>query len=222
VSARLGARRLPTGFERGITAFGVLLVRAMVVLVTAIFVINLVLHRPVVESLLFSLALAVGLTPQLLPAIVSIGLAAGARRMAAEQVIVKRLDAALDLAGRASDEVLRLARLNAGLQRGFPNPLDQAILADAAPVDAGARLDEIPYDFQRKRLSVLVGGRGTPLLVTKGAFDKVLQVCASAGSTARLCRWARPWRGWSSGSPSSAVTATACSPWPPGPWPRPT
>jgi hypothetical protein len=95
VSARLGARRLPTGFERGITAFGVLLVRAMVVLVTAIFVINLVLHRPVVESLLFSLALAVGLTPQLLPAIVSISLAAGARRMAAEQVIVKRLDAAL-------------------------------------------------------------------------------------------------------------------------------
>ncbi len=207
VSEQLGARRLRTGFERGITAFGVLLVRAMVVLVSAIFVINLVLHRPLVESLLFSLALAVGLTPQLLPAIVSISLSTGARRMAAEKVIVKRLDAiedfgamtvlctdktgtitagavrldsALDLVGRASAEVLRLARLNAGLQRGFPNPLDQAILADAAPLDATARLDEIPYDFQRKRLSVLVDGHGTPLLVTKGAFDQVLAVCTSA------------------------------------------
>lgn len=76
--------------------------------------------------------------------------------------------------------MLRLARLNAGLQRGYPNPLDQAILAGAAPVDAGARLGEIPYDFQRKRLSVLVDDHGTPLLVTKGAFDTVLQVCSSA------------------------------------------
>jgi Mg2+-importing ATPase len=95
VSGRLAARRLRTGFERGITSFGLLLVRAMVVLVSAIFAINLVL-RPLVESLLFSLALAVGLTPQLLPAIVSISLSDGARRMAAEQVIVKRLDAIED------------------------------------------------------------------------------------------------------------------------------
>jgi Mg2+-importing ATPase len=207
VSARLAARRLRTGFERGITQFGVLLVRAMVVLVTAIFVVNLVLHRPLVDSLLFSLALAVGLTPQLLPAIVSVSLSAGARRMAAEKVIVKRLDAiedfgamtvlctdktgtitagavhldrAVDPSGRASEEVLRLARLNAGLQRSFPNPLDHAILAGAAPAEAGARLDELPYDFQRKRLSVLVDDHGSPLLVTKGAFDKVLEVCATA------------------------------------------
>jgi Mg2+-importing ATPase len=207
VSARLAAGRVRTGFERGITAFGLLLVRAMVALVTVTFVVNLVLHRPFVESLLFSLALAVGLTPQLLPAVVSISLSTGARRMAAEQVIVKRLDAiedfgamtvlctdktgtitagaihldrALDPAGRPSQEVLRLARLNAGLQRGFPNPLDQAILVGAAPLDAGARLGEIPYDFQRKRLSVLVGDHGAPLLVTKGAFDKVLGVCATA------------------------------------------
>src|SRR5215217_3288870 len=207
VSEQLAARRLRTGFERGITAFGLLLVRAMVVLVTAIFVVNLVLHRPLVESLLFSLALAVGLTPQLLPAIVSVSLSTGARRMAAEQVIVKRLDAiedfgamtvlctdktgtitagavrldsALDLAGRPSDKVLRLARLNAGLQHGFPNPLDQAILAGAAPAEADVGLDEVPYDFERKRLSVLVGGQDAPLMVTKGAFDKVLEVCAGA------------------------------------------
>ncbi len=207
VSARLAARGVTTGFERGITAFGLLLVRAMVVLVTAIFVINLMLDRPFVDSLLFSLALAVGLTPQLLPAIVSISLSTGARRMAAEKVIVKRLDAiedlgamtvlctdktgtitagairidgAFDLTGRASEEVLRLAALNAGLQRGFPNPLDQAILADAAPIDPGTRLDEIPYDFHRKRLSVLVEDHGAALLVTKGAFSKVLEVCAAA------------------------------------------
>src|SRR6266542_5181132 len=80
VSEQLGARRLRTGFERGITAFGLLLVRAMVVLVTAIFVINLMLDRPFVDSLLFSLALAVGLTPQLLPAIVCISLSTGDRR----------------------------------------------------------------------------------------------------------------------------------------------
>jgi Mg2+-importing ATPase len=207
VSARLATRGVTTGFERGITAFGLLLVRAMVVLVTAIFVINLILHRPLVDSLLFSLALAVGLTPQLLPAIVSISLSTGARRMAVEKVIVKRLDAiedfgamtvlctdktgtitagavridrTFDLAGRASEEVLRLAALNAGLQRGFPNPIDQAILAEASPIDSGVRLDEVPYDFERKRLSVLVDDQDATLLITKGAFDKVLEVCTTA------------------------------------------
>ena len=83
VSARLATRGVTAGFEREITAFGLLLVRAIAVLVTAIFVINLILHRPLVDSLMFSRALAVGLTPQLLPAIVSIGLSTGARRMAA-------------------------------------------------------------------------------------------------------------------------------------------
>jgi len=156
--------------------------------------------------LLFSLALAVGLTPQLLPAIVSISLSTGARRMAGKKVIVKRLDAIEDfgamtvlctdktgtitagairidgafVAGRPSEEVLRLAALNAGLQCGFLNPLDQAILADAAPIDPGTRLDEVPYDFKRKRLSVLVDDPEASLLVTKGAFDKVLEVCATA------------------------------------------
>jgi Mg2+-importing ATPase len=206
VAAELAAQDVTTRFERGIAAFGMLLVRAMVVLVAAIFVINLVLGRPVVESLLFSLALAVGLTPQLLPAIVAISLSTGARRMARERVIVKRLDAiedfggmtvlctdktgtltagtnrlqqAVDAEGRADDEVLRLARLNAGLQHGFSNPLDTALLSGAPSVDARLRLDEVPYDFQRKRLSVLVAG--TPrLLVTKGAVTEVLEVCTQA------------------------------------------
>lgn len=248
VSARLAARRLRTGFERGITQFGVLLVRAMVVLVTAIFVVNLVLHRPLVDSLLFSLALAVGLTPQLLPAIVSVSLSAGARRMAAEKVIVKRLDAiedfgamtvlctdktgtitagavhldrAVDPSGRASEEVLRLARLNAGLQRSFPNPLDHAILAVAAPVEAGARLDELPYDFQRKRLSVLVDDHGSPLLVTKVRSTRCSRCAPPPRSTAGPCRWGRSGPGWSGRWPPSAPTATACSRWPAGRWTGP-
>lgn len=206
LAVELAGRDVSTRFERGIAAFGFLLLRAMAVLVTAIFVINVVLDRPVVESLLFSVALAVGLTPQLLPAIVAVSLSTGARQMAAEQVIVKRLDAiedfgamtvlctdktgtltagaaqldsALDLDGHTSDEVLRLARLNAGLQHGFANPLDAAVLHGAPPVDATLRLDEIPYDFERKRLSVLVTGP-PPLLITKGAFAEVLAVATMA------------------------------------------
>ncbi len=207
VSAKLGEPDVVTGFERGVTQFGVLLVRVMVVMVTAVFVINMVLSRPLLESFLFSLALAVGITPQLLPAIVSVSLAAGARQMAAENVIVKRLDAiedfgalttlcsdktgtitlgaarldgALDLMGENSTAVLELARLNAGLQAGFANPLDGAIVDGADPVDADLRLGELPYDFQRKRLSVLVDDPDGARLVTKGAFDSVLSVSSSA------------------------------------------
>jgi Mg2+-importing ATPase len=185
-----------------------MLMRATAVLVAAVFVVNLALSRPVVESLLFSLALAVGLTPQLLPAIVSISLSEGARRMARERVIVKRLDAiedfgsmdvlctdktgtitegsvrlaaALELDGGESERVLWYARLNAAFQAGFQNPIDAALLA-GTPAELGSarRLDEIPYDFKRKRLSILVDTDGTSVLVTKGAVQSVLTVCTSA------------------------------------------
>jgi len=208
VSARLAERPVVTGFERGMTAFGLLLARAMVVLVTAIFVVNLVLARPLIDSALFSLALAVGLTPQLLPAIVTISLSHGARAMARERVIVKRLDAiedfgsmtvlctdktgtmtvgsvalaaALGVDGRASERVRRLAHLNARLQTGFANPIDDAILAATGdePDDA-RRLDELPYDFHRRRLSVLVDDGGATRIVTKGALADVLEVCTRA------------------------------------------
>lgn len=207
IASRLVARPPQTGFERGMTRFGLLLTRLMVVLVVLIFVANLVLGRPLVDSALFSLALAVGLTPQLLPAIVSIGLARGARRMAAARVIVRRLDAiedfgsmtvlcsdktgtmtadrirleaALDLDGHASDRVAELASLNAGLQTSWVNPLDAAVLdAHACPGDA-RRLDELPYDFDRKRLTVLVEHGEARMLVTKGALDHVTAVCTRA------------------------------------------
>lgn len=214
VKQSLAAKEKPTGFERGMTKFGLLLTRIMVLLVIVIFIVNLVLDRPVVDSALFSLSLAVGLTPQLLPAIVGLSLAQGSKVIARHRVIVKRLNAIedfgamtalctdktgtmtageihlsapLDLNGRTFPGLLRTAALNAMLQTGKTNAMDQAITraAHGAGTDlAGARaLDQLPYDFTRKRLSVLVDDPASPegpVLVTKGAVEKVLEVCTHA------------------------------------------
>ncbi|HET7636069.1 MAG TPA: magnesium-translocating P-type ATPase [Candidatus Limnocylindria bacterium] len=205
LSSRVAAPSEPTGFERGMTAFGYLLVRVMVVLVVLIFVVNILLARPLVDSALFSLALAVGLTPQLLPAIVTISLSEGARLMARRRVIVKRLDAIEDFGGMTvlctdktgtmttgsvalvaalapdgapSTEVRELALLNARLQTGFANPIDDAIVAACGPDTGIARcVDELPYDFTRRRLSVLVERDGERQLITKGALESVLACC---------------------------------------------
>ncbi len=204
IAQSLNSRDVTTGFERGTTAFGMLLLKAMIFLVSALFIVNMVLHRPVIDSLLFSLALAVGLTPQLLPVIISVSLAAGAKRMAEKQVLVKRLDAiedfglmtalctdktgtitagairldgALDPSGEVNERVLELAFLNAKSQKGFINPLDAAIVSSVGTKFAEAKvLGEIPYDFERRRLTVLVDDDG-PLLITKGAFASILSVC---------------------------------------------
>jgi Mg2+-importing ATPase len=197
----LKATELKTTFEKGIEDFGKLLAQAMLVLVTAIFISNIYFHRSILESLLFSLALAVGLTPQLLPAIVSVSLSAGARVMASKKVLVRRLDviedfgsmtalctdktgtlttgvvqleAALNLFGVADDSVLELAALNAGLQKSFTNPMDAAILQKSAPNPQVRVLAELPYDFQRRRLSVLTDNHQ---LITKGALHSILEVC---------------------------------------------
>lgn len=207
-----------TEFARGIRQFGHLMTEIMLVIVLIVFMANLMLHRPLIESLLFSLALAVGLTPELLPAIISVTLAKGARVMAASGVIVRRLDAIenlgsmdllctdktgtltegvihldgwFDREGNPSDEILLWAQLNATLQTGLKNPLDEAIAnTQPAPgVSAWSKVDEIPYDFVRKRLSVVVQQRsGGQLLVTKGAVQNVLEVCAFV----RDCRDRRP------------------------------
>ncbi len=224
VSQTLGQRAPETEFERGIRHFGYLLMQVTLLMVLAILAVNLYLGRPALESLLFSLALAVGLTPQLLPAIISINLAHGAKRMAAQKVIVKRLASienfgsmdvlctdktgtltegtvklhgAVDVAGADSDSALLLAFLNATFQTGYANPIDQAIINfRALDVKAYTKLDEEPYDFVRKRLSVLVakkdaGRPDTHLMVTKGALANILEVCATAqtdasGTTAPL------------------------------------
>lgn len=215
IARSLNSRDVTTGFERGTTAFGMLLLKAMIFLVSSLFIVNMLLHRPVIDSLLFSLALAVGLTPQLLPVIISVSLAAGAKRMAERQVLVKRLDAiedfglmtalctdktgtitagairldgALDPSGVVNDRVLQLAYLNAKSQKGFVNPLDAAIVSSVGSKFAEATvLGEIPYDFERRRLTVLVDDHGS-LMITKGAFDSILSVCADVrvGSEVKL------------------------------------
>ena len=206
IAQRLRTRPEETDFERGVRQFGTLLIRLTLILVILIFAFNVLLHRPVLDSFLFALALAVGLTPELLPAIISVNLASGARRMAAKKVIVKRLvsienfgsmdvlcsdktgtltegkvslEGALDAEGNPSKRTLRLAAINAAFQTGFNNPIDDAITAAADHATFGAvRLDEIPYDFTRKRLSVLAAMDGQAVLVTKGALSQVIEACA--------------------------------------------
>ncbi len=210
VSQRLKLRAPENEFEHGVRRFGYLLMELTLILVIAIFAINVYLKRPVVDALLFSLALAVGLTPQLLPAIISINLSHGARRMAEQKVIVKRLAsienfgsmnilcsdktgtltegivhlrAAQDVNGAPSDRVFLYAYLNAHFQTGFTNPIDQAIVAYQTPDVSGyEKRDEVPYDFVRKRLSVAVHHEGTTLMITKGAVQNVLDVCTTAES----------------------------------------
>ncbi len=212
ISGSLRLRPPETGFERGVRQFGYLLLEVTFLLVLAIFAINVALRRPVLDSFLFSVAIAVGLTPQLLPAIISVNLAHGARRMARERVIVRRLasienlggmdvlcsdktgtltegtmrlSTVVDALGRPSPRVGLYAYLNASLQSGYPNPVDAAIAAEPRP-DAAAytKLDEKPYDFVRKRLSILVAENGRNRLITKGALANVLQVCSTVESSA--------------------------------------
>ena len=208
VAHRLALRPPATEFELGVRRFGYLLLEITTALTLTIVVVNIALDRPALESLLFALALAVGLTPQLLPAIVSVTLAHGARRMARARVVVRRLaaiedlggmqvlctdktgtltegraavHAAEDFRGTPSASVRLLAYLNAAFETGYPNPLDDALRAAGAP-DAAAytKEDEIPYDFVRRRLSVVLREGERRVLVTKGALASVLEICDEA------------------------------------------
>ncbi len=194
-----------TEFERGVRQFGYLLTKLMLILTIAVFIFNIIFHKPIIDSLLFSVALAVGLTPQLLPAIISITLSKGSKVMAKEGVVVKRLssienfgsmdilctdktgtltegvvhmDDSVDIDGIHSEEVFRLAYQNAFLQTGMVNPLDQAIL-DFKTIDINdvEKLNEIPYDFKRKRLSVIVRDNNQNVMITKGALNHILEIC---------------------------------------------
>ena len=213
ISERLRLRAPETEFERGLRRFGEMLIRVTLVLVIAIFGINVFFHRPVLDAFLFALALAVGMAPELLPAIVSITLARGAQRMARQHVIVRRLasienfgsmnvlcsdktgtltegrmrlHATLDAQGQANETVRLYAVLNAMFESGFANPIDEALRAESQLDPSGyTKFDEVPYDFIRKRLSVVVehvnAGR-KHLMITKGAFANVLAVCTSAST----------------------------------------
>jgi Mg2+-importing ATPase len=216
IADTLVAKAPPTAFEQGTRRFGLLIMRLTVFLVLFVLLVNAVFHRPWLESFLFAVALAVGLTPELLPMIVSVTLAQGARRMAARRVIVKqlasiqnlgsmdvlctdktgtlteariRLERHVDPLGRDSRRVLTLAYLNSYFETGLKSPLDDAILEhEEIDVTGWSKIDEVPFDFERRRVSVLVDDGRERLLVVKGAPEDVLHLSThyEAGSDAKL------------------------------------
>ena len=213
IAHRLAERAPETDFQHGVRAFGLLIGKVTLILVVGVFAINVALGRALYDSLLFSIALAVGLTPELLPAIVTLNLTRGARALTAHGVLVKRLPAIQNLgsvtvlctdktgtltlgklelvkavgidtddAGEAS-RALELAYLNSHFQSSFVNPLDTAVVAGApkpADLKKYRKLAELPYDFNRRMLSVVVQrGSEPPLLVTKGAPEAVIAASSS-------------------------------------------
>ena len=207
ITSSISKQSPETAFERGIKKFGFLLMRIAVIIALLILVINILLGKPVIDSMLFTLALAVGMTPELLPAIITITLSMGAKRMANKKVIVKKLAAIQNLGemdvlcsdktgtltdgtvrvhsatgynGIENNKVLQYAYLNAVFESGFCNPIDES-LRNIQDIDIHgfSKKDEIPYDFIRKRLSVVVGAGGRHIMITKGAFLNVLQCCTS-------------------------------------------
>ncbi len=223
IAMQLGERHAETSFQRGLREFSKLLVRITAVLVIAIFVINVVIGRPIIDAVLFSLAVAVGITPELLPAIVTISLATGAGRMAKKSVLVRRLVAiedfgnisvlftdktgtltegqisftgASDPAGAPSPEVLLMGLVcsDVVVENGAPtggSPLDQALWtapeAAAAPTSSWRVLDTAAFDYERRRMSALAEGpNGDRRIITKGAPESVLAVCANPPAEAAV------------------------------------
>ena len=208
---KLVGQRVQTSFDRGITRFTWLMIRFICVMVPAVFLINGLTKGDWLEALLFAVAVAVGLTPEMLPMIVTVNLAKGAMEMARRQVIVKRLNAIqnfgamdvlctdktgtltqdrvilqyhLDFEGEESERVLEYAYLNSYHQSGLRNLLDEAVLTHAdrpehvGRIAAITKVDEIPFDFQRRRMSVVLKPNGGGhLMITKGAVEEVLAVC---------------------------------------------
>jgi Mg2+-importing ATPase len=208
IAARLAERPPETEFERGTRRFGFLIMRTVVFLVLFVLLVNLWLRRDPLQSLLFAVALAVGLTPEFLPMITSVTLAQGAVRMARKKVIVKHLEAiqnfgsidilcsdktgtltagamtlerCVDAFGEHTDRALELARINSACETGIRSPLDSAILA-APGHEKGEwrKVDEIPFDFERRCLSVVVDTKQQRLLIAKGAPDRILPLCIAA------------------------------------------
>jgi P-type Mg2+ transporter len=206
IAASLSGDEPPTAFERGIHRLGILILRLTVFLCLFVLLLNVAFHRPALESFLFAIALAVGLTPELLPMVMTVTLSKGALRMAAKKVVVKRLAAIHDLgaldvlctdktgtltearialighpdsSGSDSELVLEYAAVNSRFETGIRSPLDQAILAHTAEhaLDAWSKLAEVPFDFERRRVSVLAGRNGVPMLIMKGAPEDVLSRC---------------------------------------------
>jgi Mg2+-importing ATPase len=212
LAVRLAQNAPETAFDKGIKEYSMLMVKFVVVLIFIIFVINAVLKNNIIEALLFALAVAVGLTPEMLPAMVTANLSKGANNMSKKGVIVKRLPSIqnlgamdvlctdktgtltedkirlvrhVDINGEEKESILHFAYLNSYYQTGLRNPLDIAVLTHdavlgAEKVDEFSKVDEIPFDFVRRRMSVVVEDHlGIHLLLTKGAPESVLPACIS-------------------------------------------
>ena len=223
IAVSLAADAPPTAFEIGTRRFGMLIMRLTLLLVLFTLLVNVAFHRSLLESFLFAVALAVGLTPELLPMVVSVTLTRGALRMAALKVIVKRpsaiqdmgamdvlctdktgtlteakirLERHVDACGQSRPQVLTLAYLNSYFESGLKSPLDDAILAhEEIDVSAWRKIDEVPFDFERRRVSVLVQSAQGRRLVVKGAPEDVLRLCTqyqdSSGASVALDASAR-------------------------------
>jgi P-type Mg2+ transporter len=220
---KIAGRRVPTAFDQGINRFTWLMIRFIIVMVPTVFLINGLTKHDWLEALLFAVAVAVGLTPEMLPMIVTVNLAKGAIDMSRARVIVKRLNAIqnfgamnilctdktgtltqdriilkryLDIRGEESQRVLLYAYLNSHFQSGLKNLLDLAVLQHVEMhgilgIDKGfAKIDEIPFDFSRRRLSVVVShGPDKHILICKGAVEEIFAVCSRYeidGTTGRL------------------------------------
>jgi Mg2+-importing ATPase len=208
----IAGQRVPTAFDQGINKFTWLMIRFILIMVPAVFFINGLTKHDWLEALLFAVAVAVGLTPEMLPMIVTVNLAKGAMAMSRKKVIVKRLNAIqnfgamdvlctdktgtltqdriilkqhLDIQGHDSERVLQYAFLNSHFQSGLKNLLDKAVLAhvelkETLRIGGGySKLDEIPFDFSRRRLSVVVAREdGKHILICKGAVEEIFAVCS--------------------------------------------
>ena len=210
IAQRLAARPPETEFGRGIRHFGLMITRIIMLLVLFVLLVNIAFHRPILESFLFSVALAVGMTPEMMPMIITVTLAQGARRMTKKKVLVKQLSAIedfgsieilcsdktgtltegeieldrhVDVQGKDDDDVLRLVYLNSFFQAGIKSPLDAAILKHERPLIVEyEKLDEIPFDFNRRRLSVVVRHGDECLLITKGEAESIFSICQTASA----------------------------------------
>lgn len=241
IAHRLTLRPPETEFDRGVRRFGYMLTSAMFVMVLVVYVAHMFAGRAPMETLLFSIALAVGLSPELLPAILSVNLARGAKMMARHGVLVRhlsaienlgsmdvlctdktgtltegevRLEGAYDASGASSAEVLELAAQNAALETGLANPLDDAILQGHSPaVSTLRKLGEIPFDFVRRRISVIVSSPNGATLITKGAFQPVLGACTQLRGNipldeARISQLQQQFNRWSSNGIRVIAVAT--------------
>jgi Mg2+-importing ATPase len=204
IAAGLNAPPPHTEFDKGMLRFGLFIMKTVFFIVLFVFILNIYLDRSALESLLFALALAVGLTPELLPMITTVTLAKGAMRMAKQKVIVKNLAAiqnfgsidilcsdktgtltagemmleqTIDLSGKTSESVMQLGYMNSLYTTGTQNPLDVAVLKKINNLPTYPKIDEIPFDFKRRCVSVVVDKNGTHMLITKGAPELVIKSC---------------------------------------------